>query len=145
MMAPPRALSVRQPWAWAIVHAGKDVENRPRGTRFRGSFFVHASSFASPDEDAAARAWMGQRGLVLPPPLAELPRGGIIGRAEIVGVVEPHASCGRVWHMCDRYGLVLEGAEPLPFRPLRGMLSFFPVAMQEDFTREQNSDGGNGR
>lgn len=25
---PDLALSVRQPWAWAIIHAGKDVENR---------------------------------------------------------------------------------------------------------------------
>ena len=23
-----KALSIRQPWAWAIIHAGKDVENR---------------------------------------------------------------------------------------------------------------------
>lgn len=22
------ALSIRQPWAWAILHAGKDIENR---------------------------------------------------------------------------------------------------------------------
>ena len=25
---PTQAFSVRQPWAWAILHAGKDVENR---------------------------------------------------------------------------------------------------------------------
>jgi hypothetical protein len=25
-----RALTVRQPWAWAIVHGGKDIENRTR-------------------------------------------------------------------------------------------------------------------
>lgn len=25
---PHLALSVRQPWAWAIIHAGKDIENR---------------------------------------------------------------------------------------------------------------------
>jgi len=24
-----KALSIRQPWAWAILHAGKDIENRP--------------------------------------------------------------------------------------------------------------------
>ena len=23
-----RAISIRPPWAWAVVHAGKDVENR---------------------------------------------------------------------------------------------------------------------
>ncbi len=25
---PMLALSIRQPWAWAVIHAGKDVENR---------------------------------------------------------------------------------------------------------------------
>lgn len=25
---PKLAISVRQPWAWAIVYAGKDIENR---------------------------------------------------------------------------------------------------------------------
>lgn len=25
---PPLALSIRQPWAWAILCAGKDIENR---------------------------------------------------------------------------------------------------------------------
>ena len=27
---PSVALSVRQPWAWAIIHGGKDVENRTK-------------------------------------------------------------------------------------------------------------------
>ena len=28
---PPLALSVRQPWAWAILHGGKVIENRSLG------------------------------------------------------------------------------------------------------------------
>lgn len=28
MDLPEFALSIRQPWAWAIVYAGKDIENR---------------------------------------------------------------------------------------------------------------------
>jgi hypothetical protein len=41
-----RALSIRQPWAWAILHAGKDIENRDwkpgnPARRFRGSFLIH--------------------------------------------------------------------------------------------------------
>ena len=23
-----KALTIKQPWAWAIIHAGKDIENR---------------------------------------------------------------------------------------------------------------------
>lgn len=37
-----KALTVRQPWAWAIVHAGKRIENRTRRTNFRGRFYIHA-------------------------------------------------------------------------------------------------------
>jgi hypothetical protein len=28
-----RAIAVRQPFAWAIIHAGKDVENRKASAR----------------------------------------------------------------------------------------------------------------
>jgi len=31
-----RALMVRQPWAWAIIYSGKDVENRRWRTSYRG-------------------------------------------------------------------------------------------------------------
>lgn len=39
-----RAITVRQPWAWAIVHGGKDVENRTRNIAggFRGPVAIHA-------------------------------------------------------------------------------------------------------
>lgn len=37
------ALSIRQPWAWLILHAGKDIENRTWQTYQRGWFAIHAS------------------------------------------------------------------------------------------------------
>lgn len=39
-----RAITVRQPWAWAIVHGGKDVENRSRNIAgsYRGPVAIHA-------------------------------------------------------------------------------------------------------
>lgn len=40
---PQRALSVRQPWAWALLYGGKTVENRNRNTRYRGRLWIHAS------------------------------------------------------------------------------------------------------
>ncbi|WP_289241690.1 ASCH domain-containing protein [Delftia sp.] len=36
------ALSIRQPWAWLIVHGYKDIENRDWHTPFRGNLLVHA-------------------------------------------------------------------------------------------------------
>lgn len=32
-----KALSIRQPWAWLIIHGGKDVENRTWHTKHRGA------------------------------------------------------------------------------------------------------------
>lgn len=47
-----KAITVRQPWAWAIIHAGKDVENRTRnlaGT-YRGPLAIHASKTCLEDD-----------------------------------------------------------------------------------------------
>jgi hypothetical protein len=37
-----KALTVQQPWAWAIVHGGKDVENRTQAWGYRGPLAIHA-------------------------------------------------------------------------------------------------------
>lgn len=39
-----KALSIRQPWAWLILHGGKDIENRSWNTNFRGRFLIHAAA-----------------------------------------------------------------------------------------------------
>jgi hypothetical protein len=57
---PQLALSVRQPWAWAIIHAGKDIENRSwqavnHGLRRRGRIAVHASKGLGKEEYESAR------------------------------------------------------------------------------------------
>ena len=50
-----RILTVRQPWAWAIIHGGKDVENRVRNIAggYRGPVAIHvaqANAEFSPSE-----------------------------------------------------------------------------------------------
>jgi hypothetical protein len=44
-MSEIRILTVRQPWAWAIMHGGKDVENRVRNIAgdYRGTVAIHAA------------------------------------------------------------------------------------------------------
>src|SRR5690349_14904511 len=37
-----KALTVQQPWAWAIIHGGKDVENRTQAWTYRGPLAIHA-------------------------------------------------------------------------------------------------------
>lgn len=42
-----KALTIRQPWAWATIHAGKNPENRSGGSglpRHRGWTLIHAGS-----------------------------------------------------------------------------------------------------
>lgn len=41
-----KALSVRQPWAWLLVHGIKDVENRTWATKYRGLLAIHAGQRA---------------------------------------------------------------------------------------------------
>lgn len=57
------------------------------------------------------------------PPLADLPRGGIVGRARLVDCVARHPS---PWFF-GRYGLVLAEVESIPFTPLKGALGLFDV------------------
>lgn len=60
-----RALTVQQPWAWAIIHGGKDVENRTQLWSYRGPLAIHAGQRWSqrgaqfrPLQEAYA-AWLG--------------------------------------------------------------------------------------
>lgn len=142
---PLRALSVRQPWAWAILHAGKRVENRSQRTHIRGDFLLHAAKGCTAKEYAAAARWMAERGLVqvagvrskqawipgcdppILPALEELPRGGIVGQARLVDCLIPSLRDADVWHMPDFWGWRLEGVIALPFRKLAGSLGFFNV------------------
>lgn len=45
-----KALSIRQPWAWAILNADKDIENRDWRTNFRGRIAVHAAKTMTRDD-----------------------------------------------------------------------------------------------
>ena len=46
-----RILTVRQPWAWAIIHGGKDVENRVRNIAggYRGPVAIQAGAASFED------------------------------------------------------------------------------------------------
>lgn len=125
MNLPELALSVRQPWAWSIIHAGKDIENRSwhavnRGLLRRGRVCVHAAKGMTRSEYEDAADFMASIGVECPPP-AELLRGGIIGVVNVVDVVKEHASR---WFFGPR-GLVLAGAEAVPFIPAVGALGYF--------------------
>lgn len=122
------ALSIRQPWAWLILHAGKDIENRDWPTHRRGRVLIHAGKgmTRAEYEDALATAHAISEthpfpaGLTLPH-FNELPRGGIVGSVEIMGCVTASKS---PWFF-GKYGFLLRHPTPLPFQPLKGQLGFF--------------------
>lgn len=127
---PDIALSIRQPWAWAIITpgVGKDIENRQWSTKFRGSISLHASKGCTRDEYEDFLSTVHQisttrsfpSGLVLPP-LKELDRGGIVGVVDIIDCVTESTS---PWFFGD-YGFVLANPRPVPFIPVSGRLGFF--------------------
>lgn len=126
-----KALSIRQPWAWAILHAGKNIENRDWPTRFCGPVLIHASKGMTRHEyesfcdtfRATRRADPDAVGYVEVPAFDELQRGGIVGQAEIVDCVEESDS---PWFF-GKFGFVLRNASPVPFRPMNGALGLFDV------------------
>ena len=87
---PKLALSVRQPWAWAIIYAGKDIENRSwqavnHGLRQRGRIAIHASKGMTREEYEEASAFMLGLDIECPAP-CDLLRGGIVGSVEVIDV-----------------------------------------------------------
>lgn len=129
MLDLPRfALSIRQPWAWAILHAGKDIENRDWRTYFRGPVCIHAAKGMTKSEfsdfvefsRALVRDLHWKEGAWVPFP-DELQRGGIVGTAEIVACVDASPS---PWFF-GRHGFVLRNARPVDFIPVKGALGFF--------------------
>ena len=79
MSADLRCLSIRQPWAWAIVSGVKDIENRTWTTEFRGRIVIHAG--VNKDD---VRRQMEIAGPKMSP--LDLAYGAFIGVAELVQV-----------------------------------------------------------
>ncbi len=47
-MSVAQVLAVRQPWASAIIYAGRDVANRTWSTSYRGLLYIHAGMALDP-------------------------------------------------------------------------------------------------
>ncbi|MDF4205045.1 ASCH domain-containing protein [Pseudomonas protegens] len=122
-----KALSIRQPWAWLIIHGGKDIENRSWHTKYRGRFLVHAAKGMTAREWVAASDFCIAQGIhdtpFEMPDFFGLHRGGIIGSLELVDSVDHSES---PWYMGQK-GFLLRDPKPLPFMPLKGQLQFFDV------------------
>jgi hypothetical protein len=138
-LIPTHALSIKPAWAWLIIHAGKDFENRVwkptspnrRTVQAHAPFrvFVHASH-ETRKEHMAAQAFVEQvinpsradadfAPIVLPS-MAELRQGGIIGAVTILRWMDQYTG-----DWATGPGLLLADPEPRPFLPCNGQLNFF--------------------
>lgn len=147
-----RGLSIKHPWAWAIVHAGKCVENRDWYCDHRGPVFIHASKLRLSSQGSVPSDFIAEWKVLkrilddLGVKLADLPQvsyrslvaqsGGIIGRAKIVdcilpggltvGTKEPHPLSMSPWYE-GSYGFVLEDVSPVPFVAYEGSPGLWSV------------------
>lgn len=132
-----RILTVRQPWAWAIIHGGKNVENRVRNIAgdYRGPVLIHAAKV----NDTDAWAAMGRTNLASYMQALDAAES-LIGGA-IIGVVDlvdshPVESCitqqqDGDWLVCSEWAeraghhLVLANPrgldEPIPYKGALGL------------------------
>ncbi len=115
---PELALNVRQPWGHRILFEGKDIENRDRRTKVRGTIFVHSALTIEEDGQELAER-------------LRLPVGGLIGTVDIVDCVSESNS---EWFF-GPYGYVLANPRPMPFVPYRGMPGFFRPDVDWDSVR----------
>lgn len=81
-----KCLSMMQPWAWLILQEDlKDVENRGRGSSYRGPCLIHASK----TYDNAAAGWirvkMGAKTADRIPEF--LPAGALVGRVDFTALM----------------------------------------------------------
>jgi len=136
-----KALTVKQPWAWAIIHGGKDVENRSRPTKHRGQLYIHAGVAESKEARAwpAIRAAFTHHGITLDDPMVGMPRGHVIGTVDVIDChhaddcLEKHYNyidghwtepCSE-WSMPDQYHWVLANPQPVTPFPMQGKLGIW--------------------
>ena len=125
-----KALSVRAPWWWAILH-GKPVENRDWPTKLRGRVWLHAGKWWNAEEvqsDLEDIACMAEGDdLEMPTPDLDAIRdagGCIVGSVEIFDCVTDSLS----EFFVGDYGFLLRDPIALPKPiPFKGALGFFEV------------------
>lgn len=116
---PRTALSLRQPWAHAVIHLGRGLENRTWWSAIRGPIWIAASAQVTWKYYHEAAALIEKVSGVKVPPLDDLPLGAVVGRATIVDCILPgghsvvnrrQASVAR--QLYQSYGTELTRADP---------------------------------
>jgi len=144
-----KALSIKQPWAWAITALPepyrKNVENRSRKTNYRGPFLVHAS--LGFDEVGYQRMLRYLHELKYGGPVPapdEFVRGAVVGISEII-------DCSQKFYASrwfeGPFGYVLQNsrafAKPFSWKGMLGFWEFPDEKLPGDFA-EMTAGAGKG-
>ena len=125
-----KALSIAQPWPWAILNCGKLIENRSWRTHYRGPLLLHAGLSRKWYADVAGwwPAAAAEEGMPPLPAWKDLPRGAVVGVADVVDCVHADDYEGGSPWAGDEWLWILGNPRPLPTPvPFRGALSLFEV------------------
>lgn len=125
-----KALSIRAPWWWFILHGGKDIENRDWPTKVRGRVLLYCGKWWNEEEvrddllDIERIVGAGHMPVARHDSWLKPSCGCIVGSVNIVGCVTESKS---PWFF-GKHGFVLANpvalAKPIP---LKGALGFFEV------------------
>jgi hypothetical protein len=117
-----KSLSIRAPWAWCIMNAGKNIENRSQKTNYRGPLLIHVSkTWDEKDlEEAQKRTDL------------EIPAKGRLSLGACIGIVDlvdcyysPEAY--EQWGFADCYHLVIKNPRPICRFYYKGQLGLFDI------------------
>ena len=145
-------ITVRQPWAWMIIHGGgtyenepihdgipgreirygfKNIENRKWRTEHRGPLLIHAGKIEADYDDTyqlAEKMYYAEYGEAngLRNPIPDyLDYGAIIGQVELIDITRDYP-WGH-WTMPDHWHWVLGHPQPIQPIPYRGRPGLFNV------------------
>lgn len=140
-----KCITVRQPWAWLIIHGGSTYESRPKGlrygfknienrkwrTNYRGPLLIHAAKIETDWDDSyqmAEEMYYHEFGKAngLRNPISDcLDYGAIIGQVTLIDIVRDYP-WGH-WTMPGCWHWVLGHPRPIRPIPYRGMPGLFNV------------------
>jgi len=132
-----KALSVKQPWCWAILNHYKDIEIRTWNTKFRGYIALHAGKKIDHNDYILLK-----EGMDVPLPLeSTLETGKILGYAYLLDVIhydeykrfydhqERHKNKSSWWNGKQK-GFVLQDVTKIKPIDYKGQLSLFNVDLE---------------
>ncbi|POH58900.1 hypothetical protein [Arthrobacter glacialis] len=134
-----KALTVRNPWAWAIIFGGKDVENRSIRTNHIGQVAIHTAKAVDTEGmySALVQAAIDEHNTAPVIPGELIPRADLEQLGNIIGTVDinpvhhadhcrqPDGSFCSAWAMDKMWHWPLTNPHPISPLPAKGALGLW--------------------